>query len=292
MKSILDLNSTMKTARTERVSWKSVGLTYLFYLVLMLLMQWGLSPFVKKGNLLVLLMVCAVVVILLLLFVFFYLKRSPASLGMTKKKLALRYGSGWLFSLGCLLLVLLVNLVAGGLAISINQDVNLLLLGLTLVGFIFQGFLEEFLLRSLLMTQFALKLGVVLAIILNSVIFGLGHMTNAGASVISVVNTILIGLVMSMMFYYHDTIWFVSGFHSGWNFILGPILGIPVSGFQLPTSLFTSRVKESYSFLTGGSYGFEAGFVVTVLAIGLIGFYLYLLKKNRASWLSLPARKQ
>ena len=76
MTSILDLNSTMKTARTERVSWKSVGLTYLFYLVLMLLMQWGLSPFVKKGNLLVLLMVCAVVVILLLLFVFFYLKRS------------------------------------------------------------------------------------------------------------------------------------------------------------------------------------------------------------------------
>ncbi|MGT2712547.1 CPBP family intramembrane glutamic endopeptidase [Streptococcus oriscaviae] len=292
MKSILDLNSTMNTARTERVSWKSVGLTYLFYLVLMLLMQWGLSPFVKKGNLLVLLMVCAVVVILLLLFVFFYLKRSPASLGMTKKKLALRYGSGWLFSLGCLLLVFLVNLVAGGLAISINQDVNLLLLGLTLVGFIFQGFLEEFLLRSLLMTQFALKLGVVLAIILNSVIFGLGHMTNAGASVISVVNTILIGLVMSMMFYYHDTIWFVSGFHSGWNFILGPILGIPVSGFQLPTSLFTSRVKESHSFLTGGSYGFEAGFVVTVLAIGLIGFYLYLLKKNRASWLSLPARRQ
>ena len=150
-----------------------------------------------------------------------------------------------------------------------------------LVGFIFQGFMEEFLLRGLFMTQISIKFGVIVGILANSFFFALGHLGNSDASLISVFNTFLIGLVFSLQFYDHGNIWLVSGFHSGWNFILGPILGIAVSGFRLPTSLLTTRTDPAMAALNGGGYGFEAGYPVLALCLLIIGVYAALILKNR-----------
>ena len=123
-------------------------------------------------------------------------------------------------------------------------------------------------------TQFAVKWSVAAGVILNSIIFGLGHMRNASASPLSVVNTVLIGILFSLIFYYHDNLWLVSGFHSGWNFILGPVLGIIVSGFELPTSILITNSDLTKTLLNGGKYGFEAGLPVTIITTLLIIGYL------------------
>lgn len=131
------------------------------------------------------------------------------------------------------------------------------------------------------MTQASIKFGVIIAILFNSLLFGLGHLGNNDATWISVSNTVLIGVVFSLQFYYHDNIWLVSGFHSGWNFILGPILGIAVSGFTLPTSLLTSESDPALASINGGGYGFEAGAPVFVLCLILTAVYVWLIAKRK-----------
>ena len=170
----------------------------------------------------------------------------------------------------------------GGVSYQFNKDFNLTVFLLLLVGFIFQGFMEEFLLRSLLFTQIAVKWGVIAGIIINSVIFGLGHISNSNASTISLINTVLIGTFASLIFYYYDNVWLVSGFHSGWNFILGPVFGIIVSGFELPTSVLIAETDMNKIALNGGGYGFEASFPVTVISALLVVIYIVKIMRKQA----------
>ena len=109
---------------------------------------------------------------------------------------------------------------------------------------------------------------------------------NSGATWLSTLNTFLIGIVFSLLFYYHDTVWLVSGFHSGWNFILGPVLGVAVSGFELPTSVLATHSNMTRAGLNGGAYGFEAGYPVLVLCLILIVGYAALILKNRARFIN------
>ena len=87
-----------------------------------------------------------------------------------------------------------------------------------------------------------------------------------------------------MMYYYHDNIWVVSGFHSGWNFILGPVLGIPVSGFMLPSTILKTSLSSELTLLNGGLYGFEAGLPVTFIAVCIIAAYTVLIYKQNKSF--------
>ena len=56
--------------------------------------------------------------------------------------------------------------------------------------------------------------------------------------------------------------------HFAWNFLLGPVIGIEVSGMVLPTTLFTATVVGN-DLLTGGAFGIEGSILTTI--IGVIG---------------------
>jgi membrane protease YdiL (CAAX protease family) len=107
------------------------------------------------------------------------------------------------------------------------------------------------------------------AIIASSVLFAAMHLNNPGASFIGMANTVLIGILLSIAFLRTGSLWLVWGIHFGWNFALGTVFGLRVSGLDI----FTFRIwGEAYgrSWLTGGAYGLEGGLSGTVaLAIGL-----------------------
>lgn len=267
-----ELNSTMlETKDIKKSGWKMIGLCYLLYIVILVVCN---MIFKDKPRIISILVGYTISVPICVGFMVKIGKRTLSSLGMNKGKTLLRYVIGWLIALAFLAVVQSINILSGGVNAQINKDFNLFVFLLLLIGFIFQGFMEEFLLRSLLCTQFAVKWSVAAGVILNSIIFGLGHMRNASASPLSVVNTVLIGILFSLIFYYHDNLWLVSGFHSGWNFILGPVLGIIVSGFELPTSILITNSDLTKTLLNGGKYGFEAGLPVTIITTLLIIGYL------------------
>ncbi|MFC3932072.1 CPBP family intramembrane glutamic endopeptidase [Streptococcus dentapri] len=281
----LPLNNTLTAAKTFSSGWKWLVLSYLLYGVIMDLSMTILPIFLPLDYISGSLLSYVFTAIAGVLFMLKIAKRSPQSLGLGKEKAALDYSWGWLLALVSLVIIWILTKAIGGLDFELSSSFSPLFFLMLLVGFIFQGFMEEFLFRGLLMPQLAFKWGVSAAAVINAVLFGLGHMINQGASVVSVTNTILIGLIFSAMYYYHDNLWFVSGFHSSWNFGLGPFLGIPVSGFVLPTTFFKTKLKASQIFWHGGRYGFEAGFFVTLLCIGILFIYLNLIsKKIRRDW--------
>lgn len=123
------------------------------------------------------------------------------------------------------------------------------------------AFKEELLMRSLLLSGLLLALGNrrALAIGLSALAFGLIHLSNPGASVLSVLGNALGGVIYGMAFVLTGRIWLSLGLHLAWNFVQGPLLGLPVSG--LASGGLFAVSEQGPAVLTGGNYGPEGGLV-------------------------------
>lgn len=270
------LNDTMRaTKEIKNSGWKQIAICYGIYVLIAIAAQ----TLLQSRGISVVLLAYTVAAFACVGYIGTIGKRTWPSLGM-RGDLPKEYAFGWLLAAVLLLALWAINLIAGAITFTMNPNFSIAVFLLLLVGFIFQGFMEEFLFRALIFTQVALKRGVVAGVIINSAIFSFGHLGNANASAVSVANTFLLGVLFSVIYYYHDNIWVVAAFHSGWNFILGPVLGIEVSGFELPTTLLTSVSDKNWTALNGGAYGLEAGYPVTVSMIVCIGIYVFLIKRK------------
>jgi len=67
------------------------------------------------------------------------------------------------------------------------------------------------------------------------------------------------------------TVWMIWAIHFGWNFTLGVIYGLPVSGITEFSVIVRSQAVGS-RWLTGGSYGIEAS--VTGAVVIMIGYVI------------------
>src|SRR6185436_15409279 len=67
------------------------------------------------------------------------------------------------------------------------------------------------------------------AIILISCLFGLVHGRNPGATGLSILGTILAGVLLAVAYLKTRSIWFPCGIHLGWNAGLSMVLGYPMS---------------------------------------------------------------
>ena len=109
-----------------------------------------------------------------------------------------------------------------------------------------------------------------------SLAFGMAHLANPQSSRSGFINTVLIGILFSLVYLRTRSLWICWGIHFAWNFVLGFVLGLPVSGMTQFAAWIKGDARGPY-WLTGGAYGIEASFVCTLVclaAIGLIYFYL------------------
>ena len=104
-----------------------------------------------------------------------------------------------------------------------------------------------------------------------SVLFAVAHMGNMGSTALSLGNTFLWGVVLSVAYLRTRTLWLPIGLHTGWNWAL-PGLGIQLSGFELRLHPWVVewRAPEGVS---GGVYGLE-GAILTTLAGGMLLYWL------------------
>lgn len=105
------------------------------------------------------------------------------------------------------------------------------------------------------------------SIILISALFGIVHANNPNATMFGVLNVFLAGLMLGIPFFATGRLAMSIGIHFAWNYVQGPILGLPVSGiaFAKPVLIVQS---EGPVFWAGGRFGFEGGI------IGFIGIVL------------------
>ena len=214
-----------------------------------------------------------------ILFVRFILKKKFDYIFFKRAKLAKNIALGLFFGFLQISIYVLVDLGRGVLGYNGIELGNLNLIFLAyFLGFFIQSTSEEFLVRGILTRVLYDKYGKNLAIILPSIFFGLLHLGNEGVTVLSTVNTILVGIFFAKLLFYTDNIMVTSGAHAGWNFSMAMIYGLNVSGFSGFDSLLNFKIL-SYN-LYDKTYGPEGSIVVTFIEIISIFIIFYLEKRK------------
>lgn len=138
---------------------------------------------------------------------------------------------------------------------------------------------EEILFRGYLFQQLLSRAGPIPAVTLFSGLFALAHLGNPSATPLSTLNTFLSGVLLSVAYWKTRALWLPIGLHWSWNFCMGPLLSLPVSGIELsPTLLRVERAGAQW--LTGGAYGPEGGAAVAMVCLAAT---LWLARTRRVS---------
>ena len=111
-----------------------------------------------------------------------------------------------------------------------------------------------------------------LAVIINSVFFGMIHLGNNGISAMAVVDLVVTGLLFSAMVYYFDSLWMAMAAHAGWNFTQSILAGLPNSGNVVPYSVFKLDAAAARdSFFYNVAFGVEGTVpAITIQAVVLV----------------------
>jgi membrane protease YdiL (CAAX protease family) len=159
-------------------------------------------------------------------------------------------------------------------------EIFLLLFGVGLAT----GYSEELAFRGYILQNLGEGIGLVWAVVVSCILYGLMHMPNPNSTLLSGVIIAILGFLRIFGWLRTGQLWLSIGMHAGWNFFQGPILGFSVSGFD-SQSLIQHTISGP-NWMTGGSFGPEAGIVVVpVVLLALMVMFLWTAKRDGTPWL-------
>jgi hypothetical protein len=140
---------------------------------------------------------------------------------------------------------------------------------------------EELVFRGYPFQKLMESLGPPGAVAVGSACFGLAHLGNSHHTWFSTVNTMLVGIPLSIAYLRTRSLWMPVGIHFTWNYVQGFVFGLPVSGFTFSTTLLNAKVHGG-DWLTGSAYGPEGGLLCTIAVLGA-AIFLFLSPRIRMS---------
>ena len=201
--------------------------------------------------------------------------------GLPWHALGLWFHSGWLrdfffgsvIGVASLAVATAIATAGGGLSFTISGRAAMVQVGQTLVFsavlFILAALAEEALFRGYpLQTLTRAKL-MWLGILVTSFAFAAIHMSNPNLNEwLPYLNLLFAGLWLAVAYLRTRSLWFPLGVHWAWNWALGSLFGLPVSGIRdLAPHPLLHGTDLGPAWLTGGSYGIEGGLACTVTLI-------------------------
>ncbi len=197
--------------------------------------------------------------------------------GLPWRSLGISLHAGWFRHLivgsgigaASLALATAIATAGGGLRFSVSaagmSQVSKTLIG-SLVLFIVAAFAEEALFRGYPLQTLTRAQLVWLGVSLTSVPFAAVHLKNPnGGSILAFINTALAGIWLAVAYLRTRSLWFPLGVHWAWNWALGSLFGLPVSGItRIAPHPFLQGTDLGPAWFTGGGYGIEGGVACTV----------------------------
>jgi hypothetical protein len=184
--------------------------------------------------------------------------------------------AGWTGGLVCLSLVVGV-LYAGGFLVFDGWALHgLPILGYGLIWllvFLLVGVREEVMFRGYLQATLARGLGFWPAAILVSVLFGAGHIPNAGETVVGIIGVMIRALLYCFLLRLTGSLWLGIGFHAAWDWAQSFLYGTPQSGNLMQGHLFSTHPLGA-PLMSGGSVGPEGSLLwAPPFVLGLLVFF-------------------
>ena len=136
---------------------------------------------------------------------------------------------------------------------------------------VFVSVFEELLSRAIVFRLVERSLGTAAALAISSLLFGLAHAPGDTAGALSVAIAVVAGVFFGAAFLLTRRLWLCIGLHVGWNFTLGYVFAIAVSG--RPGKGFVVGELNGPAWVTGGAYGLEAS-VFTLLVLLFVSGWL------------------
>jgi len=231
-------------------------------------------------------------------------RRSLVSLGLRARRSLRDMGGGLLAGAATIAFLFTVLLLSGHVAIrgwlspeafDISVGARFGFLLLWFVVFCIVGFGEELLFRGYGLHNLAAWMGVRGAVVYQAIIFALIHLGYVSMlyrpDAISANNTTeisaawrdayqampniaLVGIFFALCYLKTGSLWFPIGFHIAWNFCLGCLFSLPVSG--LPVFRLVDVGASQNHLMTGGSFGLEG----SVLLIPILLTLIYLMARQ------------
>jgi uncharacterized protein len=143
----------------------------------------------------------------------------------------------------------------------------------TFLFFAIAAALEETLFRGYPFQVLVEWIGVWPAVLVASLLFSLLHAQNPNVTPLALANIALAGVLLSIAYLRTLSLWFATGLHLGWNWMMASVLDFPVSGLEFDTPLYTG-ITAGAAWWTGGAFGPEAGLVGTIVLVGGIAWLL------------------
>ncbi len=140
-----------------------------------------------------------------------------------------------------------------------------LLLAVQALGFLVQGGVEEWVFRGYVLRTLRERWSWASAAGASSLVFAVFHSMNQTVDAAALVNTFLLGLMLAAALELTGSLLACTIFHGGWNFAMAGVLSLPVSGVEIFHLLDLSVAGPAW--LTGGDYGPEASWALTVLLV-------------------------
>jgi len=201
--------------------------------------------------------------------------------GLPWRALGLSLHAGWLRDLfvgsligfASLALATAIATAGGGLSFTVSGRAALLQVAQTLVFsavlFILAALAEEALFRGYPL-QTMTRAGLIwLGVLVTSFSFAAIHMGNPNLKEgIPYLNLLLAGVWLAVAYLRTRSLWFPLGVHWAWNWALGSLFGLPVSGItDLAPHPLLHGTDLGPAWLTGGSYGIEGGLACTITLV-------------------------
>lgn len=142
------------------------------------------------------------------------------------------------------------------------------LLALQALAFLVQGGVEEWVFRGYVFRTLRERWSWASAAGGSSLIFAVFHSLNWAVDAAALVNTFLLGLVLAAVMELTGSLLASTFFHGWWNFAMGGLLSLPVSGVEIFHWLDLSVAGPAW--LTGGEYGPEASWLLAALLLPVV----------------------
>jgi len=120
-------------------------------------------------------------------------------------------------------------------------------------------------------------------VLVSSALFSLYHAGAFQGGWLPPLNVFLAGLVFCLAYGITGNLWFPTSVHFAWNFLLGPLLGLTVSGSGELTAALPLIELDGPARFTGGAFGLEGGFVVTLTTTALVFALMAILRRRSRS---------
>ena len=178
------------------------------------------------------------------------------------------FGLGILISFGLFALVIAVLWLLGYYRVNGISFIFLPLIG-ALVGALVSAFAQELIFRAVIYRITEEWLGTWWALAISAILFGLIHLTSAGATIFTAMSVALqAGILLGAAYVYTHRVWMALGIHAAWDFANDGVFGVGIAGQSGESlkGLFQARLSGP-DLLTGGALGVEASIITLVVTL-------------------------